>query len=517
MQDNQSNNKRIAKNTLALYVRTFITMIVGLYTGRVMLHALGVDNFGINAVVGGIVGFSSIITATMSAAISRYITFGIGKGNKENLKMVFSTSVTAQLLLALLVLVFLEVIGVWFLNMQANIPEGRMKAANWVLQCSILTFCISYTGSPYNAVIVAHERMNVYAYIGIIEALLKLVICYLIIAFNGDKLILFAILTLLVALGIRLFYRWYCRRYFEETHYNIHVFDKRLLKEIAIFSGWNFTSNISYVFGTQGVNMLVNVFFGVVFNASRSVAQTVNGAVQGFVSNFTVAFAPQITKSYAAGNVDYAVSLADRSTRFTWLMMIVFLVPVCVEADTLLTLWLGEVPTMAAVFLRFAMFESLTVTVGTNLFKLIQADGHLKNYIIWAAITEGLTFPLAWFAFKLGAPVWFAYAVFIAVYLLLYLVRLYHITLLMKFSISQHIKNCILPCVFATIASFVIPVIISLMFKQGLMRFFTNVAIAVLWSVFCCLLIGLTKSEKTFFMNTTLSKIRKIRPNDQSK
>lgn len=506
-----SNNKRIAKNTLALYFRTFITMIVGLYTGRVMLQALGVENYGINAVVGGIVGMSSLITSTMSAAISRYITYALGKGDKESLMTMFSTSINAQIVMALIVAVVLEIAGVWFLNSGANIPDGRMVAANWVLQCSIVTLMISLISSPYNALIIAHERMSIYAYMSIVEVTLKLAICFVIMVYGGDRLILLALLQVAVALGMRAFYSWYCSRNFEEAHYHPRVFDKGLMKELSVFSGWNLMNNSAYVFATQGVNMLVNIYFGVVYNASRSIAITVNSAVQGFVGNFTMAFSPQITKSYAAGEVGYAVSLANRGTKFTWLMMFVFIVPVCMEAETLLYLWLGEVPDLAPLFLRFAMFESLAVASGQNLFKLIQADGHVKKYTVHAAITAGVIFPLVWFAYYIGAPVWIAYAIFIVDFLILNLVRFYDIKKLMSFSVRQFMREVVTPCILVSITSFILPLIVCYYMKVGILRFFICVPVAVLWTCVCCILFGLTKNERLFFWNKTKVVLAKLK------
>lgn len=493
------NNRRIAKNTLALYFRTFITMIVGLYTGRVMLQALGVENYGINAVVGGIVGMSALITSTMSQAISRYITYALGKGEKEGLKTMFSTSISAQIVMALVVALVLEVVGVWFLNSGANIPEGRMEAANWVLQCSIVSLIISLVGSPFGALIIAHERMAIYAYMSIVDVTLKLVICFVIMAYGGDRLILLALLQVAIAFGMQIFYGWYCGRNFEEAHYNPQVFDKRLMKELTAFSGWNLMNNGAYVFATQGVNMLINVFFGVVYNASRSVAMTVNGAIQGFVGNFTIAFSPQITKSYAAGDTSYAIHLVIKGTKFTWLMMYIFIVPVFMEADTLLQLWLGEVPEQAALFLRFAMVESLAVSSGQNLFKLIQADGHVKKYTIQAAITAGFIFPLAWLSFYLGAPVWTAYLIFIVIFLILNLVRFYALKRLMPFSIRQFMKDAIIPCLIVSVASFIVPIIVAYYMEQSVIRFFVNGTVSVLWTIVCCVLFGLTKNERFFF------------------
>lgn len=231
--DIHANNKRIAKNTITLYFRTFITLLVGLYTSRVMLHALGVDNYGINAVVGGIVAMSSLITGTMCQAIGRYITYALGMGDRQLLKTMFSTSINAQIVMALLAAVVLEIVGVWFLNSSANIPDGRMEAANWVLQCSIVSLIISLVGSPLGAIIVAHERMAIYAYISIVDVMLKLAICFVIMAYDGDRLILLALLQVAIAFGMQCFYAWYCRRNFEEARYNPKIFDKDLLKELT--------------------------------------------------------------------------------------------------------------------------------------------------------------------------------------------------------------------------------------------------------------------------------------------
>lgn len=509
-QDTSANNKRIAKNTIALYFRTFVTMIVGLYTGRVMLQALGVENYGINSVVGGIIGMSGLITGTMSAAISRYITYAIGKGDKQVLRTMFSTSINAQISVALIVAIVLEVVGIWFLNTQASIPEGRMEAANWVLHCSIVTLTISLVSSPFNALIIAHERMAIYAYTSIVDVTLKLAICFIIMAYGGDRLILFALLQILVALGMQIFYGWYCARQFGEARYNPKEFDKGLLKELTVFSGWNLLNNGAYVFSTQGVSMLINVFFGVVMNASRTVAMTVNGAVQSFVNNFTVAFSPQITKSYASGNTAYAVLLANRGTKFTWLMMYIFIVPVCMEAEMLLLLWLGEVPTLAPLFLQFAMFESLAVCSGQNLFKLIQADGHVKRYTFQATLVAGLIFPLVWVAYYCGAPVWVAYVVFIVAFLMLNLVRFYNLKRLMAFSVRQHLSECLLPCLLVSVTSFILPISLSYIMEDGIVRFFVMSFVSVVWTILCCTVFGLTKNERKFFFEKAREITRRV-------
>lgn len=510
-QDISQNNKRIAKNTLALYFRTFITMVVGLYTSRVMLQALGVDDYGVNNVVGGIVVMSSLITSTMSQAISRYITFTLGQGNFERLKAMFSTSVNAQIVMSVLAVLVLELFGLWFLNSQANIPEGRMMAAYWVFQCSLISLVISLISSPYNALLVAHEHMSIYAYTSIAEVALKLGIVFLIIAYDGDRLILLSVLTVFVGLIMRVFYGWYCGRHFEEAHYNPQIFDKGLLKELTVFSGWNLLNNGAWVFATQGVNMLVNVFFGVAYNAARGIAQTVNSAVQSFVGNFTMAFSPQITKSYAVGEKEYAIHLANRGTKFSWLMMYIFIVPVCCETETLLRLWLGQVPEWSVLFLRFAMFESLAVISGQNLFRLVQADGKVKKYTIHAAIISGMIFPVSWLLYYLGAPVWTAYMVFILDFFLLNIVRIYDLKKLMLFSIRIFIKEVLVPCLLVSVFSFVIPLIVCYYMDPGILRFCVSVPIAIFWTCFCCILLGLTRNERLFLGNKAKQILLKFR------
>lgn len=491
------NNKRIAKNTLMLYMRTFITMCVSLYTGRIMLQALGVDNYGINNVIGGLTGMSCIITGTMAAAISRYITYAIGEGDTKKQRIVFSTSVNVQLVMAFIAVIVLELVGVWFLNTQANIPSGRMEAANWVLQCSILTTAVGLVGVPFTAVIVAYERMGVYAYMGIVDVMVKLILCFSIQAYGGDRLILFSVLLTIVGILTTLFYCFYCYRCFEEARFRM-VLDMRLLKDIGSYAGWNLFGNSAWSFNTQGVNMLVNVFYGVVFNASRGVANTVNSAIQKFVNDFTTAFSPQITKSFASGNIDYTVKLAIRGTKFTWLLMYIFIVPVCLEADTILRLWLVEVPPLAGIFLRLTMFESLAVQSGSTLLKVIQAQGDIRRYQIEVTAWGCSVFPLAWVTFKLGAPVWTPYVIFIIVYFLLNIVRFNTLRRLMQFPVRRFLHEAVFPCLWVSVISFIVPGIVAMWIPVGIWHFLVVSPIAVFWTIFCAYKWGFTPGERDF-------------------
>lgn len=496
-QETSLNNRRIAKNTIMLYIRTFITMCVGLYTGRIMLQALGVDNYGINNVVGGIVGMSGIVTTTMASSISRYITYAIGEGNMDRQKTVFSTSVNVQLIMVLISVVLLEIVGVWFLNTQANIPETRMYAANWVLQCSIFTLAIGLIGVPFTAVIIAHEHMSIYAYMGIVDVVVKLGLCFTILSYGGDRLILLSILLALVGVLMSVFYWWYCFKYFEEARFR-KVFDLKLLREMGGYAGWSLFGNSAWILNTQGINMLVNVFYGVAFNASRGVASTVNSAIQKFVGDFTTAFSPQITKSYASGNIDYVVMLAIRGTKFTWLLMCIFIVPVFWEADTLLQLWLGDVPPLAGVFLRLTMFESLAVQSGATLLKVIQAKGEIKRYQIEVTLWGFLVFPISWIAFKYGAPVWSPYVIFIVVYFLLNIVRFYTLRRLMQFPIRRFLRDSILPCLWVSLLSFVVPGMVIYLMPPGIYHFLVVFPIAIVWTAFCCYQWGFDKNERRY-------------------
>lgn len=313
------NNKRIAKNTLLLYFRMLFMMVVSLYTSRVVLNALGVEDFGIYNVVGGVVAMFSMLSGSLSAAITRFITYELGTGNQENLKKIFSSAVTIQLWLAILIIFLAEAVGVWFLNVKMNIPEIRMTAANWVFQFSVLTFAVNLISVPYNASIIAHERMSAFAYISILEAIGKLAIAFLVVVSSIDRLVFYAILMCVVALIVRLAYGFYCKRHFDECTYHF-IFDKDLLKRMFGFAGWNFIGAASSILRDQGGNIIINLFAGPTVNAARGIAFQVNNAIHGFVSNFMTALNPQITKSYASGNSDYMMILICQGARLSFYM-----------------------------------------------------------------------------------------------------------------------------------------------------------------------------------------------------
>ena len=370
-------------------------MAVSLYTSRVVLNTLGVEDFGIYNVIGGVVAMFSVISGGLSAAISRYITFELGQGNTAKLKSVFSSSVTIQIGLALLIFVLAEIGGVWFLNEKMNLPESRIGAANWVLQCSILTFMVNLISVPYNAAIIAHERMQAFAYISIIEVVLKLLIVYILVIFSFDKLKLYGILLLAVACVIRIAYGIYCKRNFKECTYHF-TFNKALLKEMMGFAGWNFIGSFAGVLRDQGVNIVINLFCGPVINAARAIAFQVNVAVNGFATNFMTAINPQITKSYASGDYPYMLTLVQSGARFSFYLLLLLSLPIIIETNTILTLWLKNVPEYTVIFVRLVLvFAMCEVLSGTQITAL-QATGNIRNYQIVVGSLQLLNFPISY-------------------------------------------------------------------------------------------------------------------------
>ena len=343
MTNTSVNNRRIAKNTLLLYFRMLLTMIVSLYTSRVVLNTLGIEDYGIYNVVGGVVAMFSVISGSLSAAITRFITFELGVGNKESLNKVFSSSVTIQIGLALIIVILAEVVGVWFLNVKMNIPDERMVAANWVFQFSLLTFAISLISVPYNACIIAHEKMSAFAYISIFEAAGKLGVAFLIAVSPIDRLIFYAILICCIAIIIRLVYGIYCKRNFEECSYHF-IYDGYLLKRMFGFAGWNFLGAASWVLSNHGGNIVINLFCGPAVNAARGIATRVTSAVQGFSQNFMTALNPQITKSYASGDWQYMMTLIYQGARLSFYMLLLISLPVLLNTHYLLEIWLKVVP-----------------------------------------------------------------------------------------------------------------------------------------------------------------------------
>ncbi len=400
------NNARIAKNTAFLYVRMLLTMLITLYTSRVVLERLGVDDFGIYSVVGGIVSMFTIISASLTSAISRFLTYELGKKRNENLTRVFSTSVIIQIFLSIIVIVLIETIGVWFLNNEMNIAKERIIAANYVLQCSVVTFVINMLSVPYNAAIIAHERMKVFAYISFLEVTLKLGVAFLLFLTFFDSLIMYAILIAVTSLIVRIAYGIYCKVNFVECKVKYEV-DKSLLKEMLSYSGWNFIGSSSAILRDQGVNVIMNLFCGTAVNAARAIAIQINHAVSSFSSNFMLAVNPQIIKSYASGEIDYMLNLAFRSSRFSYCLLFCLSLPLLMEMPFVINMWLTTIPPDTVVFARLILLFGMSESLSLPLQYVNQATGKIRNYQLTVGLIQLMNFPVAYLLLWLGLkPEW---------------------------------------------------------------------------------------------------------------
>ena len=506
---NSANNQRIAKNTLLLYVRMLFGMLVSLYTSRVILQTLGVEDYGVYNVVGGVITMFTFLNSAMSSATSRYITFEIGKGNMEQLKKVFSTSLQIHTIIALLIVILGETVGLWFLMNELVIPDGRMDAAMWVYQCSIVTAVVTIMSVPYNADIIAHEKMSAFAYISLLEIILKLAIVYLLVVLPFDKLKVYAVLVLMVGLLIRYIYTRYCHKHFEESHY-IHRIDKPLLKEMSSFAGWSFWGNLSFVLYSQGLNMMLNIFFGPIVNAARGIASQIQGVVQQFVSNFQMALNPQITKTYASGELDKMHSLMFRSARFSFMLLFFLSLPIMLETNYILSLWLGIVPENTVIFARIIIAISLIYTTANPCVIANQATGKVKVYQTVVGGLLLLILPISYIVLKMGAPAYSVFIVHFCVESVAQFARMYMLRNMIDLPLLSYVKNIYLPIMGVVALSIVLPMLVYNNMQEGIIRFLAVGMTCVVSVAITSLFFGMTRNERTFLIDKSL-KLFKIR------
>lgn len=495
-----TDNKRIAKNTLLLYIRMIFMMGVSLFTSRVILDTLGVEDFGIYSVVGGIITMFAFINGGMVSATQRFITFEIGKGNIENLKAVFSTSLQIHAFISLVIVLLGETIGLWFLFEKMVIPDSRMVAAVCVYQCSIIACVVNIMSIPYNADIVAHEKMSAFAYISIIEVSLKLAIVYLLLVISFDKLIVYSILLLLVQLSVRFVYSHYCHKHFEESKYK-HQLNKKILLEMTSFAGWSFWGSLASVLCTQGLNLILNVFFGPIINAARGIAVQVQSAVQQFTMNFQIALNPQITKNYAIGDLDQMHILMFRSARFSFFLLFFLTLPILIETNYILTIWLQNVPKDTVIFTQIMIAISLLYTISNPCVIANQATGNVK---IYQAVVGGvllLILPVSYVVLKMGAP---AYSVFIVHFIVESIAQGARMLILRKqitLPISDYFMKIYLPIIVVAVISPILPMYVHTLFIEGWQRFVLVGFSSVISVSISCFVFGFTHGERLFFLN----------------
>ena len=495
MENTKFKNKQLAKNTIILYFRTIIVMLISLYTSRVVLNELGVDDYGIYNVVGGTIAMFGIVSGSIANAISRFITYELGKNDQKNVNDVFCTSINIQIVIALFIFLIGETVGLWFLNNQMNIPQNRYIAANWVFHSALISFVINLISLPYNACVIAHEKMSAFAYIGMFDAFLKLIIVIALPYFLFDKLIVYSLLLVLSALIICLIYVYYCKYFFDECHYHL-VLRKKLIRKMAGFSIWQFVTNTCWIVNNQGLNILSNIYFGVSINAARGIATQVDGAINHFVGNFTTALNPQIVKSYAAQDKNRLFNLICMGAKYSYFMFLIFAIPVFFEAEVILQLWLKQVPDNTLSFLRIVIIASMTNMLGNTSVMACQATGDLKLYAILVSIVGYMVFPLTWILFEMGFPAEAAYYCFALLFTVLIFVRLYVMNRLINFPPSLFVRQVLAKIVIVTMMSLLVPFSLVNIIPESIGRLLVMCIACTLSSVVCIFLLGLTKMER---------------------
>ncbi len=495
MTDVAANNKRIVKNTLILYVRMVFVMLVNLYTSRLVLSALGIEDYGIYNVVGGIVAMFGFLNGAMATSTQRYLTFELGRGESKRLQNVFTTSVNIHILIAAVVVMLAETVGLWFLNTQMTIPGGRMAAAQWVYQLSIMATVVLFVSVPYTAVIIAHEKMSAFAYISIIDIGLKLAIAILLLKADMDRLILYAVLILCAQVIIRLIYGAYCRRHFDEARYKIEI-NANLFKEMFSYSAWNIWGGLASVCGTQGINILLNMFFNPAVNAARGVAVQIQSAVSQFATNFQTALNPQIIKYYAVGEMDNMHTLICRSSRFSFCLLFCISLPLFFETDMLLELWLKDVPQFTSVFIKLVLCISLISATANPLMTAAQATGKIKVYQSVLGGIQMAVLPAGYCALKLGGSPSSVFVSEIVVYSIAFVVRLLMLRGMINFRIGIYIKDVIIKCAIVALVASIITYVVNSTLSESAGASLIVCCVAVISAGICFLLLGTTRIER---------------------
>ncbi|MDL2308458.1 polysaccharide biosynthesis protein [Bacteroidales bacterium OttesenSCG-928-B11] len=504
------NRKRIVKNTGFLYFRMLLTMMVSLYTSRVVLKVLGVEDFGIYGIVCGVSTLFVFLNSAMSGSTSRFFTVELGRDNRERLQKTFSTALTLHLLIALIVLVLGETIGLWLLENKLNIPADRMYAARWVYHLSLFFTIANIIRVPYNAVIIAHEKMSFYAYTEILYVLMKLGIVYILLVVNMDKLILYASLMFVVTFILLGVYMWYCLWKFSECRYK-WGWDKGILYPMLKFSIWDTYGSLGGMARTQGVDILLNIFFGPIFNAASSLAMQVQGTVMAFGTNVLTAVRPQIIKTYAAGEFENTRYLVFNASKFTYLLMLALSLPLVLEMDYVLTLWLGIVPDYGALFCRLMLVFNLFYVMMIPLSGAIHATGRIK----WMNLVNGtiymLVIPITWVAFHYGAPPERPYVInIIAIIITLFTSMLILKKNMPVFQLKIFVFKVLCLCLLITVIASALSVFVQYFFTQGFIRLLIVTLTSTLAIGLCTWTMAVNKSMKIVLINRGLDYVKEM-------
>lgn len=506
--DNKLSKNTVARNTIMLYIRMFFLMIVGFVTTRVVLSSLGESDYGLNNAIAGFVALFSVLTNSLNAAISRFLTYELGKGNQEKLNRIFSTAIFIQLTMSIVVAVLLETVGIWFMTNHMTIPVERLYASSWVLHFAVIQTFITLTFVPYSASIISHEKMSIYAYVSIVEGILHLAIVYLIkLDVWGDKLIFYSAAICTSNLIVNLIYRLYCTKKFTECKIK-RVFDKDLLRNIGGFAGWNMFGAGSAVLRDQGINVLFNMFFGPSVNAARGVSNQASGIATKFSTGFMQALNPQLTKSYASGNHNYMYSLLYQGTRMSFALFFLIALPIFIETDFLMNLWLVEVPDHTIAFIRIVLLLLFLDSINAGPLITIQlATGNIKKYQIVVGGLQLLDFPLAYMLLKFGVSSEIVMIMVLTVAFLCMVARLYMLKEMIDFPVKMYLKNVVQVEFKVILFASIIPVLLHILLSDSLFNHLFVCVVSVISAVIFVWFIDITKSERNKILGTLSKKI----------
>lgn len=509
-----SSNKVIAKNTILLYFRMIFTMLVSLYTSRVILAKLGVEDYGIYQVVGGVVGMLSFLNGALSTGSSRFLTFALGKNDKEKLSKTFSTTLSIHIVLGLIIVFLAETIGLWFFYNKLEIPENRLFAASIAYHLSILTSFVSITQVPYSAVIIAHERMNIYAYMSIVDVILKLGVVYLLSISPFDKLIFYALLLCTIQIAIAIFYRFFCIKNFKESKYKF-VYDKSIVKDISKFSGWSLFANLSIALNGQGTTILTNMFFNPSVVAARAISLQVNMAAMQLVGNFRTAVNPQIVKRYASGDEKGSRDLLLSSTKYSFFLMYIIAIPIILLAEPLLKIWLGQVPEYSVIFLQLVVIESLFSIFDSSLFMALYAKGELRENALISPLIGFIRFPIVYYMFKNGySPTILSWAGILSYFILGVIIKPVLIHKIANYPIKE-ITKLFFDCLKVVLVTVPLIYISDYLINKINLNLHLNFIITIIYSTFITITIifylGIDFSSRKKIRSYVFSKFNKIK------
>lgn len=504
------NNKRIAKNTLLLYFRMFVMMAVSLFTSRVILQTLGVEDFGIYNVVGGIVAMMGMFNGAMSSSIQRYLSYEIGKENKEQLRKTFNVCFFIYVFMCIVFLLAAETVGLWFLNTQLVIPNDRIIAANWVYQFSIFSVVNSLLVNPYNATIISHEKMGVFAYISILEVILKLVIVYLLLIIPIDRLIVYGFLFMLMSVAITMVYRIYCIRHFPESHIKWYS-DRVLFKQLLSYSGWNLFGSVAGVVKGQGLNILLNMFFNPSVNAARGIAYQINTQVSNFFSNFYTAVRPQITKYYAQGKLNEMTTLVFQSSKFAYYLILLLSLPIIVEAPFIIDLWLGQLPEYVVQFVRIILVVTAVDAMANPIMTTAHATGKIALYQSVVGTMTIFNIPISYMVLKYGNSPVSVFVVSLLISVLCMFTRLLIVRKLVNFPVKLYIKQVYGRVILVTVFSLILPLILYRSFEVNLWSAIFVCSVCLVSTCISVYSFGLTKHERLSIVAYVTGKIKRLR------